>query len=166
MTSTEWNPWKMTAIGLGLVVAAALITGVVVANWSGHEGTQKVVTSPATTKAPVAQVAPAAVVAPPIGLPSQAVIDACNQQAAQAAPHSKTTELVKDGAIGAVVGAAVGAAGGAIVDGGSGAGKGAVIGGVLGAGGGALYGVNENRKTDERYRTAYASCLRSRGYAS
>ena len=168
MTSTEWNPWKMTAIGLGLVVAAALITGVVVANWSGHEGPQKVVTSPATTKTHVAaaQVAPAAVVAPPVGLPSQAVTDACNQQAAQAAPQSKTTVLVKDGAIGAVVGAAVGAAGGAIVDGGSGAGKGAVIGGVLGAGGGALYGVNENRKTDERYRTAYASCLRSRGYAS
>jgi hypothetical protein len=168
MTSTEWNPWKMTAIGLGLVVAAALITGVVVANWSGHEGTQKVVTSPATTKTPVAtaQVAPTAAVAPPLGVPSQAVIDACNQQAAQAAPQSKTTELVKDGAIGAVVGAAVGAGGGAIVGGGSGAGKGALIGGVLGAGGGALYGVNENRKTDERYRAAYASCLRARGYAS
>jgi hypothetical protein len=45
-------------------------------------------------------------------------------------------------------------------------GKGAVIGGVLGAGGGALYGANENRKTDERYRVAYVSCMRSRGYAS
>lgn len=166
MTSTGWNPWKLTAIGLGLVVVTALISGVVVANWRGHEGTQKVVTSAATTKARVAQVPPAAVVAPPVGLPSQAVIDACNQQAAQAVPQSKTTEIVKDGAIGALVGAAVGAAGGAIVDGGSGAGKGAVIGGVLGAGGGALYGVNENRKSDERYRAAYASCMRSRGYAS
>jgi len=166
MTSTGWNPWKLTAIGLGLVVATALISGVVVANWRGYEGTQKVVTSAATTKTRVGQVAPAAVVAPPVGLPSQAVIDACNQQAAQAVPQSKTTELVKDGAIGALVGAAVGAAGGAIVDGGSGAGKGAVIGGVLGAGGGALYGVNENRKSDERYRAAYASCMRSRGYAS
>ena len=37
---------------------------------------------------------------------------------------------------------------------------------LVGAGGGALYGVNENRKTDERYRAAYASCLRSRGYTS
>jgi hypothetical protein len=160
MMSTGWNPWKMTAIGLALVVSAAVITGVVVANWSGHDRTQKVVTSTASTKTRTADVAP------PVGLPSQAVIDACNQQAAQAVPKSKTTELVKDGAIGAVVGAAVGAAGGAIVDGGSGAGKGAVIGGVLGAGGGALYGVNENRKTDERYRVAYASCMRSRGYAS
>jgi hypothetical protein len=162
MTSTAWNPWKITAIGLGLVVATAFITGVVVANRSGNGGAQKV----APTKTGGAQVAPAAVAAPPVGLPSQAVIDACNQQAAQAVPQSKTTELVKDGAIGALVGAAVGAAGGAIVDGGSGAGKGAVIGGVLGAGGGALYGINENRKTDERYRGAYASCIRSRGYAS
>lgn len=157
MTSTGWNPWKMTAIGLGLVVVTALITGVVVANRSGYEGTQKAVTSAATTKTRAAEVAPAAVVAPPLGLPSQAVIDACNQHAAQAAPQSETTELVKDGAIGAVVGAAIGAAGGAIVDGGSGAGKGAVIGGVLGAGGGALHGVNENRKPDERHRAAYAS---------
>src|SRR4029077_21049512 len=102
-----------------------------------------------TTKTHVAaaQVAPAAVVAPPVGVPSQAVIDACNQQAAQAVPKSNTTELVKDGAIGAVVGAAVGAAGGAIVDGGSGAGKGAVIGGVLGAGGGAPLRGHEKRET-------------------
>jgi hypothetical protein len=167
MTSTGWNPWKLTAIGLALVVATAVIAGVVVANWSGNEGTQKVV-SP-TPKSRVAQAAPAAapaVAAPPVGVPSQTTVDACNQQAAQSAPQNKTTELVKDGAIGAVVGAAVGAAGGAIADGGSGAGKGAVIGGVLGAGGGALYGVNENRKADERYRAAYASCLRSRGYTS
>ena len=64
------------------------------------------------------------------------------------------------------MGAAVGAAGGAIAGGGSGAGKGAIIGGLLGVGGGALYGVNENRKGDERYRAAYAGCMRSRGYTS
>jgi hypothetical protein len=80
MMSTGWNPWKITAIGLGLVVTTALIIGVGVANWSGREGTQK------------------------------------------------------HGAIGAVIGAAVGPAGGAIVDGGSGASQGAVIGGVLGGG--------------------------------
>jgi hypothetical protein len=160
MISTGWNPWKITAIGLGLVTTIALIIGVGVANWSGREE------SPKPTKTRVAAVTPAAVAAPSATLPSQAVIDACNQHAAQQAPQGKTTELVKDGAIGAVIGAAVGAAGGAIVDGGSGAGKGAVIGGVLGAGGGALYGVNENRKTDERYGAAYATCMRSRGYAS
>jgi hypothetical protein len=160
MMRTAWNPWKVTAIGLGLVMTIALIIGVGVASWSGKEETPK------TTTARVIPPATPAVVAPPVALPSQAVIDTCNQQAAGEAPQNKTTELVKDGAIGAVIGAAVGAAGGAIVDGGSGAGKGAVIGGVLGAGGGALYGVNENRKSDERYRAAYANCMRSRGYVS
>ena len=160
MMSSAWNPWKGTAIGLNLVVTIALIVGVGVASWSGKDETPK------TTTARVTPAATPAVVAAPVALPSQAVIDTCNQQAAREAPHNKTTELVKDGAIGAVLGAAVGAAGGAIVDGGPGAGKAAVIGGVLGAGGGALYGVNDNRKSDERHRAAYANCMRSRGYAS
>ena len=61
-------------------------------------------------------------------------------------------------------GAAVGAAGGAIAGGGKGAGKGAAIGGVVGAGGGTLYGLNENKKNDEKYKAAYSSCMHSRGY--
>ncbi|PYN98063.1 MAG: hypothetical protein DMD91_16050 [Candidatus Rokuibacteriota bacterium] len=56
-------------------------------------------------------------------------------------------------------------AGGAIADGGKGAGKGAAIGGVVGAGGGSLYGLNQNKQHDEKYRAAYGACLRSRGYA-
>jgi len=36
---------------------------------------------------------------------------------------------------------------------------------AIGAVGGALYGLNENRRQDERYREAYARCLRARGYA-
>jgi hypothetical protein len=99
--------------------------------------------------------------------PSRSVIDECNRVASeQTGPHSKTVEVVKDAAIGAVVGAAVGAGGGAIADGGKGAGKGAAIGGVVGAAGGTLYGLNENRKHDERYRAAYSQCMRSRGYAA
>lgn len=86
--------------------------------------------------------------------PSASVIEACNRQAATT--KEKTVEIVK----GSGVAGLVGAAGGAIADGGSGAGKGAGIGGVLGA----LYGLNENRKTDERSREAYAACMRSRGY--
>jgi hypothetical protein len=105
------------------------------------------------------------------GTPSKSAIEACNRAAASAAggkqdTQDKTLEVVKDGAIGAAVGAAVGAAGGAIADGGKGAGKGAAIGGLVGAGAGTLYGLNENKKSDERYRAAYASCMRSRGYAS
>ena len=84
----------------------------------------------------------------------------------QANTQDKATEVVRDAAIGAVIGAAVGAAGGAIADGGKGAGKGAAIGGLVGAGGGTLFGLNENRKDDEKYRDAYARCMRSRGYSS
>jgi hypothetical protein len=72
-------------------------------------------------------------------------------------------EIVRDGVIGAVAGAAAGAAGGAIAGGGKGAGTGAAIGGLVGAGG-TLYGLNENRRYDERYRDAYAACMRWRGY--
>jgi len=99
------------------------------------------------------------------GIPTQSVINTCNESAgAQAGQREKTKDTVIAGAIGAVAGAAVGAAGGAVVDGGSGAGKGAIIGGLVGAGGGTLYGLNENRKHDESYRNAYAACMRSRGY--
>jgi hypothetical protein len=163
-----WNPWKLTAIGLGLAVVTAVVTGVVVANWSGRDVehkaetpsvvTRSTATTPSTTPAPAAAPQPAA-------RPSQATIDACNQRAAaETSQRSNTKEIVIDGAIGTAAGAVVGAVGGAIAGGGSGAGKGAVIGGVLGAGGGALYGVNENRKNDARYRDVYASCTRARGY--
>jgi len=189
MTDNAWNPWKMTTIGIGLAAAVALVTGVVVANWTGRDAEPTVAVSvapprPAATAparvaavpapvrttaapAPAPVAAPQAAPAPVSTMPSQAAIEAWNQQAeAQSSGTSKTVEVVKDGAIGAAIGAVVGAAGGAIVDGGSGAGKGAAIGGLLGAGGGALYGVNENRKNDQRYRDAYAGCLRSRGYTS
>ena len=36
--------------------------------------------------------------------------------------------------------------------------------GVLGSG--TLYGLDQNHKRDERYREAYARCMRSRGYSS
>jgi hypothetical protein len=171
MTDNGWNPWKMTAIGMGLVVATAVITGVVVAYWpaappaasrtattaTAHVAAAPVGTPQRSVPAPVAHPQPAA-------LPSQSTITACNEYAATT--RDKTIEVVKDGAIGAVVGAVVGAASGAIAGGGSGAGKGAAIGGLVGVGGGALYGVNENRKNDAHYREAYASCMRSRGYAS
>jgi outer membrane lipoprotein SlyB len=101
-----------------------------------------------------------------MAVPAQSEIAACNQSAAtQAGQRDKTVDTVKDGAIGAVAGAALGAAGGAIAGGGRGAGKGAAIGGLVGAGGGTLYGLNENKKHDERYRDAYAACMRSHGYA-
>ena len=171
----KWNPWKVTALGLVLIMATALVTGLVVANWSGssQDAEQKVVTPagtrpgqptrPAVAKPSAPQAVQAVPATPPV--PTQEVVDACNRYAAnQVGEQDKTKEVVKDAAIGAVVGAAVGAAGGAVAGGGKGAGKGAAIGGLVGAGGGTLYGLNENKKNDEKYRAAYSSCMRSRGY--
>jgi hypothetical protein len=133
------NPWKLTAIAMALVMATALITGLVVANWSGGAPEPKAAATPApAAPKPVAQAA----------VPPPDAIAARNRYAgSRAAPRDKTLEVVKDAAIGAAVGAAVGAAGGAI------------------AGGGTLYGLHDNRKHDERYREAYATCMRGRGYA-
>ena len=156
------NPWKMTAIGMAVVMVTALVTGLVVANWTGGDRAaqeQKVQQKlqPAT---------PARVASAPT-VPTAKAVEACNKYAAsEVGSKDKTMEVVKDGAIGAIAGAAVGAAGGAIAGGGKGAGKGAAIGGVVGAGGGTLYGLNENKKHDERYRAAYASCMRARGFTS
>ena len=168
----KWNPWKVTALAMALVMATALITGLVVANWSGsnQDAEQK---APANNRlvqqsqprpAAVKAAQPQTVQARP-AVPTQEVVDACNRYAAaQVGEADKTKEVVKDAAIGAVVGAAVGAAGGAIAGGGKGAGKGAAIGGVLGVGGGTLYGLNENKKNDEKYKEAYSGCMHSRGY--
>jgi len=170
MTDRSWNnPWKLTAVGMALVVATALATGLVVANWSGKEADGNKKTAEVTSSGrPASRVAgtstPSTTPSTP-AVPSQSVIASCNQSAASQVPsRDKTFDTVKDGAIGAVAGAVVGAAGGAIADGGKGAGKGAAIGGLVGAGGGTLYGLNENRKHDERYREAYSACMRSHGY--
>ena len=38
MLNSSWNnPWKLTSLGLGLVAATALATGLVVANRTGKE---------------------------------------------------------------------------------------------------------------------------------
>src|SRR5215467_8056451 len=153
----KWNPWKVTALAMAMVMATALVTGLVVANWSdtGREVAQPT-PSPTNTRLiqqpGAASVKPAAsqtqaVPAPSTpavpAVPTQDVVDACNRYAAaQVGETDKTKE--------AVAGAAVGAAGGAIAGGGKGAGKGAAIGGVVGAGGGTLYGLNENKKNYEK----------------
>ena len=163
------NPWKLTAIGLAVVVITALVTEIVVAHRFGARADREVaaVATPPSRVAAAPTPQPAVARAPQSvsSTPPRASIDACHQQAEQASQRDKTGEVVKDGAIGAIGGAAVGAAGGAIVDGGRGAGKGAAIGGILGAGVGSLYGLNENQKQDQRYRDAYAKCMHARGHA-
>ena len=169
------NPWKLTSIGMAVAIVSALVTGLVVANWTGSDrapqeqkaAVQDQKTAAQEQRTPHKAQATQTRVASAPGVPSQSAIDACNKYATnEAGSKDKTMEVVKDGAIGAVVGAAVGAAGGAIAGGGKGAGKGAAIGGIVGAGGGTLYGLNENKKNDERYRSAYASCMRARGFTS
>ena len=174
MAGGNWNnPWKLTTIALALVGATALATGLVVASWTGKASDKQATVAdkqPAVGTAPgsaaprvASSQAPAAAPAPAV--PTQSAIAACNQAAAtQSGQRNKTVDTVKDAGIGAFAGAAVGAAGGAFAGGGKGAGTGAAIGGLVGAGGGTLYGLNENQKHDQRYRDAYASCMRSRGY--
>jgi len=151
MSDSNWNPWKMTAVGMALVIVTGLVTGLVVANWTGREPVRPAGTAPAPRQVAVT--------------PTASDIDACNQYA-KSASGDKTTELLKDAAIGGVVGAGVGAAGGAIAGGGKGAGKGAAIGGIVGATAGTLYGLNEAKKNDARYVEAYRTCMRGRGYSS
>lgn len=151
MTEERRNPWKITAIGMAVVFATALITGIVVANWSGQEKAKEVTVTPPR---PVPYEA---------ARPSASDIDACNRYATAVA-GDKTTEVVKDALIGGVVGAGVGAAGGAIAGGGSGAGKGAGIGGLVGATAGTLYGLNDVKQNDGRYAVAYRTCMKRRGF--
>ena len=67
------------------------------------------------------------------------------------------------GAIGAAPRCREMARGGAVIDGERPA-KGAVIGGLISGRKrrGRSYGLNENKKHDERYRNAYASCMHAR----
>jgi hypothetical protein len=174
MVGTEWNPWKLTAVGIALLIVTALVTGLVVAQWSGAPPDRKASEVPPSKTAapavrrvesPMPAPAPHAVGTPSATAPTQASVNACHQYAAtQVGQRNKTVEVVKDAAIGGVGGATVGAAGGAIAGGGRGAGTGAAIGGLIGAAGGSLYGLNDNQKHDQQYREAYAACMRSRGH--
>ncbi len=148
MTEQTWNPWKMISIGMVLVIATALVTGLVVAGWNGAEKAQTASSSSSRHAA---------------AAPTAAAVDACNQYAKNAA-GDKTLEVVKDAVIGGAVGAGVGAAGGAIAGGGKNAGKGAGVGGLVGVTAGTLYGLNEAKSNDARYVEAYRACMRGRGY--
>lgn len=192
--SNRANIWKVTAIGVVVAAASAIVTGLVVANRapaptqearveSPSAAPTAVVTPPpaaaptapappvvAQTPGPTPSAPPAGTEAPKPAHPTREDINACNRQAANTsggAPREgkdKYIDVAKDAGIGALGGAAVGALGGAAVKGGKGAGKGALIGGALGAGGGTLYGIWDNKKNDEQYRAAYGSCMKGRGY--
>src|SRR4030095_16346538 len=78
-------------------------------------------------------------VTPGLAVPTAEAVQACNQRAAdEVGAPERTEEAVKD----------------------------ATSGGVAAVGGGTLYGLNESRRNDEKYRAAYASCMRARGYVA
>src|SRR5688500_2220290 len=117
MAMTEGtNVWKLTTIGLLVVGATALVTGLVGANRSGSRAETTVAALPAPAPAPATvQTPPPAVVteaprpaAPPAAsqptrvaqTPSQSAIEACNREAANATggqrdKKGKITEVVK-----------------------------------------------------------------------
>jgi uncharacterized membrane protein len=158
----EMNPWKLTSIGLVVIGLTAGVTAYVMGGKNAAQdpalrqqsAAQEPVSKPQHKAKPVQH-----------SQPPESIVLACNKQAEDQVA-SKSEEIVKDAALGAAITAGVGAAAGAIADGGKGAGKGAAIGGVVGAAGGTLYGINENKSRDERFRAAYASCLQAKGYHS
>ena len=159
----SWNnPWKLIAIAMALMIVTAVVTGIVVANWTGTRPAQQIASTPAPTRSAAA---PAATTPRPTAtVPPQATIAKCNQYAATPpSQRDKTIAVLKDTGIGGVGGAAVGAAGGAIAGGGKGAGTGAAIGGLVGAVGGTLYGLNEVHKNNQEAQAAYARCMQAHG---
>jgi len=181
MAEDRRQMWKMTSIGLVIAAVVAVVTGIVVANRTGTNESKVAApsASPSTTVNPqVAQAptapAPAPSTSAPVsrsGVPPQSVVAECNRvAAAQGGPektrNDKILNAAKDAGIGALGGAAVGALGGGIASGGKGAGKGALIGGGVGAGAGTLYGLYDNKKNDERYRSAYGDCMKAKGYTA
>ena len=72
----NWNPWKVTAIAMALMMATALVAGLVVANRVGTERYEtKVVAATPTPSVPAPRVARTPLV------PTQAVVEACNRYA-------------------------------------------------------------------------------------
>jgi len=130
------HPWRMTTIGMALLVVTAVIAGFLVAGWGPRAGLEALFS-------PVIPAPPAAshpkVVAQS---PAPADVEACNQYA-KAQAGDKAIEVVKEGA-----------------------GKGAVNGGMVSAAAGTLHGIDERKKNDARYVEAYRACMKGRGFSS
>ena len=76
MDNSWSNPWKLTAIAMALIIVTAVVTGIVVANWTGTKPAPQTVGTPAPAKPPVA---PATTPRPASAVPPQAAIEKCNQ---------------------------------------------------------------------------------------
>src|SRR5438105_385037 len=123
MTETDWNPWKMPTFGLLLVGATALVTTLVMGYRADRED-DKQSRAASRVNASVRKTS----------VPSQIEVEAC-QAYAQQRTGDKTTDRVKEVAIGGLVGATAGTS----------------------------YGLNDTTRHDAQYQTAYRSCLRQKG---
>src|SRR3989475_12062068 len=149
VTPSAPHPWTLPALGMGLVAATALATGIVVASRSKPEDKPVAVQPAPAERARVEGARPVAAATAPARVPDQTIVKACNDQAAAATgPRDKTTEVVKDGAVGALLGAAGGAAGGGPPGGGKRGGEGGAGGGAGGGGRGDPGGRDGKRARD------------------
>jgi hypothetical protein len=162
--SNDFNPWKAAMLGIGGVVALAVMAGFVVANYDSLSAPttvdEQAAAPPPKEKAPKVATAGDA---PAASRPRAADIEDCNAYASGA--RNQTEEAVKGAVIGGAVGAGAGAAGGAIAKGGKGAGKGAGIGAIVGATVGTLYGLNQANQANAQAEAAYRACMARRGYS-
>ena len=141
------SPWTLTPIGMGLVTFGALVLAMIAAGSSTHDEARVAIrpgqidASSAGSAAPALRLDPASGAAPRPSasgavVPMPPDIAGCNRYAARRIGQ-KDTRVADIGA--------------------------APTDPTLS---GAFYGLDESRKTNERYRRAYASCMRSRGYTN
>src|SRR2546427_9613232 len=114
MANITIDTWKMTAIGLVLVVAAVGITTFVVG-----QKNESVVGQKSEREAPKATKATSKSIAIEHHRTTQAEINQCNEYA-DSQISGKTTEVLKDAGIGGVAGGRARAAGGGVAQGGGG----------------------------------------------
>jgi hypothetical protein len=134
----------MTALGMALIVAAAVIMGFLMAGW-GPRAELEAMLAPV-----IAPASPAPMRAKVVAeTPAPADVQSCNQSA-KAQAGDKTIEVVKDGA----------------AEVGWGPGRSGDIGGMVVVAAGTLHGINERKKNDARYVEAYRACMKGRGFSS
>jgi len=145
-----WNAWSIAALGLVFVMATALIAGLVIANWSGSslEPEPRKLTPTAASRSwqstRTVSVKPAAApntrrVPVAVAIPTTEAVQDCNRRASDEAGDQDRTEEVANNVVSA---------------------------GAAAEGGGTLYGLDKSRRNDAKYRTAYANCMRARGYVA
>jgi hypothetical protein len=159
----ERNHWKLATIAIALTGVTALSTGLTTA-WMLRPAAE-VQAQTTQTAQPMPSASATMAYAPPAPprmtptvarptvtpavvrteTPAPVTRVATSVPADCASGGDRAIRIAKPGAIGALLGAGLGAAGGAVVKGGNGAGKGALLGGLAGAALGAGYGAYKTK---------------------